>query len=152
VGRDAGPRIVLSPDDLEWALGVGFARYERSEVQGYARGVITTMDNRERHLQAACSELAVARYLDADWLGSDPDAFHAVPDVAPDVEVRRARARDWGLLVTDRDVPERRYVLAFGRQGRWEILGWCRGDAAGRRVDRLEGRIVDDLLDPWELA
>lgn len=119
----------MTEPDLRRAYETGWARADRAEKHGWTKNVHTTADNHERHAEGAAAELAVARGLDREWV-EDPDAFRSKPDVLPDIEVRRIAKAHWRLPVYRDDHEDWRFVLVYGADGTYDLLGWVKGAVA----------------------
>lgn len=140
--------VVLSWDDVNAAVAVGSSRAERAARRGYTRGVHSEVPSIDRHLHGAAAEIAVARYTGREWI-DDLDAFRTLPDVLPDLEVRRPTNPTGDLAVYVDDVLERRFVLATGEIPTFELVGWIVGTEALRIRDTVEGIWRDDDRGGW---
>jgi len=85
-------------------------------------------------IEAACSELAVAKYLKVYWAGG---GAYKNPDVAGNIQVRWTPSRYYQLIVRPLDPDEDFYVLVTGECPTYEIQGFIKGSDA-KREDRLD--------------
>ena len=74
----------------------------------------------------AASELAVARWVGAEWSGS-VNTFHDVADVGDDIEVRCSTNEHGALIVRLNDAPYRWFVLVTGPPPAMSIRGYLWG-------------------------
>lgn len=87
-------------------------------------------DGWRAHIEGACGELAVAKFLGRYWDGS-VDTFKSVPDLA-DAEIRTRSRHDYDLLIRKDDDPTRVYIHVTGRAPKFHVRGWIRGADAQR--------------------
>ncbi|NBW09696.1 MAG: hypothetical protein EBR82_16900 [Caulobacteraceae bacterium] len=79
------------------------------------------------HMEGACGEMALAKFLGVYWSGS-VDAFR-LPDVGS-LQVRTRSSHEYDLIVRHADSDESRYVLITGQAPRYVIHGWMLGKDA----------------------
>ena len=81
------------------------------------------------HIEGACGELALAKYLNIHWDGS-VDAFLAAD--LPFLQVRTRSRHDYDLIVRERDGDDETFVLLTGRCPHYRVRGWIAGHDAKR--------------------
>lgn len=81
------------------------------------------------HIEGACGELAVAKYLGVYWDGS-VDTFTA--NDLPGLQVRTRSSHRWELIVRPDDDDATRWVLVTGRCPAYRVRGWIHGREAKR--------------------
>lgn len=130
----------LSLEDWEyqWAVHVGLARDAVNAGRGDAKHYDSRRmeDNKRASIAAACAEMAVAKATRRYWSGSvwpiqRHGEFEELPDVEPNIEVRRTRSVNGDLPVRVGDVERSRTMfLAFPDPDtnfqRVIIIGWCK--------------------------
>lgn len=113
--------IELNSSQIAQAAHVGILRHisalqdSRSNLHG------TPETPWERHIEGACGELAVAKYLGAFW---DGNIGKIDCDDIGHCEVRTTTREDGHLLINGSAKPERAYVLVVGAAPRYSIRGW----------------------------
>jgi|TARA_R100000093_G_scaffold38337_1_gene20169 hypothetical protein len=75
-------------------------------------------------IEAACGEMAVAKYFNLYWDGS-VNTFK-LPDVGG-FQVRHTQKQDGCLIVRPRDSDDEAYVLVVGTSPVYWVAGWCYG-------------------------
>jgi hypothetical protein len=80
------------------------------------------------HIEGACGELAVAKFLGRYWDGS-VDTFRSLPDLG-NVEIRTRSKHVYDLIVRGDDDPQKFYVLVTGRAPFYRVRGWIKGEEA----------------------
>jgi hypothetical protein len=126
--------VTLEPWEYDWASHVGTQRHEINlNKQNAAYYDVNRMeDNRRASIMSCCGELAVAKYLNRYWGGDywpldRHKEFKDLPDIAPDIEVRRIRKSTNPLVIRKRDAErERAMFLVYPHEdgGTVDILGW----------------------------
>jgi|DEB0MinimDraft_10_1074344.scaffolds.fasta_scaffold00051_17 hypothetical protein len=158
--------VTLEPWELDWAYHVAERRNAANEgVRDAAHYDVHRMqDNLVAGQASCCCEMAAAKALNMYWAGAYwPRAEHskhkAEPDLFPDVEVRRIRAKSNPLAVRQRDAERnRRMVLAYAEAPTFSeivLLGWVRAaDAwpyaqpAGWDKSQTTRLVAQDQLSP----
>jgi hypothetical protein len=153
---ESGTVIELEPNELNLAALVGVRRHicalqgRRPDKHG-----LKPEDGWLVHIEGACGELAVAKYLGAYWKPT-VNTFKSGHDVAG-CQVRTRSKEDYDLLVRPDDKDEDIYVLVTGYAPRYRIRGWMRGkDAKQKRWVHAYGNrppayfIPADELNPPE--
>lgn len=150
-----GTVVELHPWEIEWAMVVGMRRHHANLSKGNARHYDESRmeDNLTASVKAARCELAVAKAIGAYWSGSYWDTsqhkdYATLPDVEPNIEVRRTRYSDGQLPVRSSDVAMLRVMVQahtddpgivtvtgfiYAVDG-WEIGQPARYDAEGTRL------------------
>ena len=124
-------RVTLSRYELQMAAFVGTQRQlaaivaNRPDRHGISQG-----DGWRAHIEGACGEVAVAKFLGYYWDGS-VDTFRSIPDLAG-AEVRTRSSHEYDLLIRKDDDPEKVYILVTGRAPTFWVHGWLRGKDAQR--------------------
>lgn len=98
-------------------------RHDRQDRHGF------TGEGWSEHIEGACGELAVAKFLGCYWNGS-VNSFAACD--LPFVQVRTRSRHDYDLIVRDKDNDEEYYVLVTGKCPHYRIRGWISGGDAKR--------------------
>jgi hypothetical protein len=82
------------------------------------------------HIEGACGELAVAKFLGRYWDGS-VDTFRSIPDLGQ-AEIRTRSKHSYELLIRKDDDPTKVYIHVTGRAPHFRVRGWLRGWDAQR--------------------
>jgi hypothetical protein len=93
----------------------------------------------DAHIEGACAELAVAKYLGLFWHALLPKlSQRAHPDVGRNIQVKRrpenGRGRD--LRLHENDLDDAPYVLVVGTAPTYELRGWILG-VDGKQAEYL---------------
>jgi len=75
------------------------------------------------HIEGCCGELAVAKYLDRYWNGNFEDLK---ADDVGQYQVRTRSNHGWDLILHDRDLDDRIFILITGMAPQYVIRGWIR--------------------------
>ncbi len=132
----AACRITLARHEVELAAGVGVRRQvealaaRRPDRHGYHGE-----DGWTVHVEGACGELAVARFLGRYWDGSNR-TYRSAADVGA-VEVRTRSRHDYDLIIREDDADTSAFVLVTGRCPDYWVRGWIRA-ADARRPEWLQ--------------
>jgi hypothetical protein len=143
MGRTTLTVVTLEPWEYEWAAHVGTQRDEINRTKNNAAYYDTKRmeDNRHANIMSCCGELAVAKYLNRYWGGDywpldRHKEFKDLPDIRPNIEVRRIRKRDNPLAVRKRDAErERAMFLTYpdpNAPTEVTIIGWVDARKAWR--------------------
>lgn len=123
--------VTLTQWEWEWAMHVGQQRHEIREPSGNAKHYDPARmeDNLRASRAAASVEMAVAKYKKAYWSGSywqvdQHDKWKHLPDVEPNIEVRRIRESGNPVAVRRRDVRGKQLI----------VCGWSDPDTDFRDV------------------
>jgi len=127
--------VNLEPWEYDWASHVGIQRHEiNANKQNAAYYDVNRMeDNRIANIASCCGELAVAKYLGKYWGGDywplDRHAeFRGLPDIKPNIEVRRIRKPTNPLVIRKRDAEwERKMFLVHPHEDDYatvDVIGW----------------------------
>lgn len=112
--------VLVSLTDWEhaWALHVGTQRHEIRSGSGDAPHYDPARmeDNLSASRASACVEIAVAKYKGAYWGGhywpvDEHDKWKWIPDVEPNIEVRRVREMNNPVAVRRRDAHADRVIV-----------------------------------------
>lgn len=125
MGNDL-PHIQLTNHELMMAALVGVMRH----VGSLKRGLQPKHGCKEDecwqvHLEGACGEAALAKYLNLFWDGT-VNTFKRGGDVG-EFQVRTRSRHDYELLIRHDDPPEKIYWLVTGLAPSYVIRGWMRG-------------------------
>ena len=110
--------VTLEPWEYAWAEHVGTQRDEinRTKQNAAYYDERRMEDNRHANIMSCCGELAVAKLLNRYWGGDywpleRHKEFKDLPDIAPDIEVRRIRKRENPLVIRKRDSERERAMF-----------------------------------------
>lgn len=128
--------VTLTRYELDMAANVGVRRHVSAVTSGRkpTHG-IDPSDGWRAHIEGACGELAVAKYLGKYWDGS-VDTFRSMPDLG-DIEIRTRSKDYYELIIREDDEPSKVYVLVTGIAPHYQVRGWIRG-ADARRDEWLQ--------------
>lgn len=122
--------ITLSKMEFFQAAQTGMMRQYTNVLQG-RRDKHTYGKKKDNgwsiHIQGACGEAAVARFLNVFWLGevgSNLDKFKF--DVG-NLQVRTRLEHLHDLIIYPDDDPEHVFILVTGEAPAFKIWGWCLG-------------------------
>lgn len=123
--RRAAPIVTLEWYEVQAALGVGGSR----QIEAMRRGKpdvdgMSPTDGWFNHINGACGEQAVAKYLGRFWSGS-VNTFRVGGDVGADIEVRTRSECWYELKITDKDPRGAIFILVLGYAPVFHIRGWC---------------------------
>lgn len=125
------PRVFLNPHEVDMAAAVGMRRNLSAMKAGKTPQHGCPPDDLWRvHIEGACGELAVAKFLGRYWDGS-VDTFRAIPDLV-DAEIRTRSRHHYDLIVRKDDNPNQVFILVTGRTPGFWVRGWIRGTEARR--------------------
>lgn len=114
--------VKLTWAEAQYATFVGVQRRLRALANGRQhRYGYDGADNWTRHIEAAGSELALAKLLDRYWADS------SAPDHAGDVgreQVRHTSRKDGRLIIHLEDANGSRFWLAIGELPTYRFVGW----------------------------
>lgn len=123
--------VRLTPHELFMAANVGLRRQVSSLVAGRQdRHGLNPDDGWRVHIEGACGELAVAKFLGKYWDGS-VDTFRSLPDL-DNVEIRTRSKHYYELLIRTDDDPDKVYILVTGTAPNYRVRGWMKGRDAQR--------------------
>lgn len=83
------------------------------------------------HIEGACGEMVVSKFLGIYWDGS-VDTFKA-PDVGLKIQVRTRSMHNYELIVRNDDSDDELYVLVTGKCPSYRIHGYIAGRDAKKR-------------------
>jgi hypothetical protein len=128
--------VTLTQYELDMAATVGVRRQVSAVASGrkHQHGM-SFEDGWRAHIEGACGELALAKYLGKYWDGS-VDTFRSLPDLG-NIEIRTRSKSYYELIVREDDDPSKVYVLVTGFAPDYQIRGWIRG-ADARRDEWLQ--------------
>jgi len=140
---DTMTTVTLEPWEYAWAEHVGIQRDEINRTKQNAAYYDTARmeDNRHANIMSCCGELAVAKFLNRYWGGDywpldRHKEFKDLPDIAPDIEVRRIRKPGNPLAVRQRDSERGRAMfLTYPHPDNpttVDIIGWVDAKKAYR--------------------
>ncbi len=148
----ACPIVKLLWFEVRYAAQIGLERRVRAMERGHQDCNLRTDSNRwTDHLEGACAEMAVAKYLNRFWSGSI-DTYRVGGDVGR-YQVRSS-AHIPELCIRERDRDEELFIKVFGAVPTFTLLGWMRaGDAKqpGWLHDRGNGGPPAFWVPPTEL-
>jgi hypothetical protein len=123
--------VKLTPHEVAMAAGVGMRRQVSALAANRRdRHGLNPEDGWRVHIEGACGELAVAKYLGKYWDGS-VDTFRSLPDLG-NVEIRTRSKHGYELLIRKDDDPDKFYILVTGIAPNYRVRGWIKGKAARR--------------------
>lgn len=147
------PSIQLNSDDIDLARQVGLERestWQQSQQPSLAI-VYDSVRHLEANIIATQAEIAVARYLNREWLGQTYTGPQGC-DVAPNIEVRLTNVGR-GLYIKNREVtntlwekkPSTIYTLVYETDeiGRFDLAGWITLNDGLRYAERYQsGNVI----------
>ena len=159
--------VCLESWEHDWAVHVAdqrtSARYDSPDAAHY--DPVRMEDNVQANRAATATEMAVAKYLKHYWSGSywpvkQHNNFVFLPDVEPNIEVRRVREPNNPLVVRRTDVQRQRLMVTGWPDPSTDFTqvyligyidakeGWLRGEPAP--YDYSNTRLVPQaFLDSW---
>lgn len=160
-------QITLDPWELEIVHQVGMRRNHANAHKGDAPHYDANRmeDNLRASIAAAACEAAVAKATCCYWTMSVWDSgqhykYRELPDVLPNIEVRRVRENGNPLVVRKRETSSGRIIVSAYAHGPWfrrvDVTGWMSAKDAWEQgdpstYDRQSTRLVDqELLHPIE--
>lgn len=124
-------RVTLVSHEVDMAAGVGLRRQLAALHAGRPdRHGVDPEDGWRIHIEGACGECCVAKFLGRYWDGS-VDTFKSIPDLG-NVEIRTRSKHRYDLLIRKDDDPDKVYILVTGRTPNFWVRGWLRGIDAQR--------------------
>lgn len=141
--------VKLEPWEWEWARHVGYQRDEinrnKQDAAYYDKHRMES-DNAWANAVSCAGEMAVAKYLNRYWGGdhwplSRHKEFRDLPDIAPNIEVRRIRKPTNPLVIRQRDAErDRKMFLVYPQPDpiNIDIIGWMdakKGYRYGKQPD-----------------
>lgn len=96
------------------------------------------------HIEAACSEMVVAKLLNIYWDGSV--GTYKAPDVG-EYQVRHSQQENASLIVREKDSPSEIYILVVGICPFYTVCGWILGGDAKQNVHHRKG--YNGMPDAW---
>lgn len=125
--------VSLEPYEFSLAVDVGVRRQMAAVLTGKRdKYGIDPEGGWGVHIEGACGEMAVAKYLDRYWNGS-VNTFRLGGDVG-DLQVRTRSHHDYDLLIREADRAGDTFVLVTGQAPHFRIHGWI--EAAEARQPR----------------
>lgn len=155
--------IKLETWEYEYASHIGIRRFTANWGKRDAAyyNPLKMEDNRTAQVASAIGELAVAKAINEYWTasiweGTDHSKFKDIPDVGPDIEVRRVRTQD-GPAVRKKDIAKKGLYI-FGvvptpkEFQEVEILGWMLAEEGWEKGTETQyGKVIPrDILYPVE--
>ena len=159
--------ITLEPWELEMAYQIGIRRDHANaakvDAPHYDRNRME--DNLRASIASAVCELAVAKATCCYWTMSVWDSslhnrYRELPDILPNIEVRRVREPGNPLVVRKRETGKDRVIVTAYAHPQWfrsvDVLGWLTADMAWELgdpapYDRTGTRLVaQDVLNTIE--
>lgn len=156
-------RVPLDPWEIEWVYAVGIRRdnanRHKSDAAHYKKELME--DNMRASIAAAAAECAVAKATCCYWSASVWDSgqhseYRGLPDVMPNIEVRRVRDPDKGLIVRKREIGKGRIIfVAYPHPPKFDVvdvLGWSTAEYAWEHGEpthfdpQTTRRLSQDLL------
>lgn len=133
--------VDLNAWEMQIAYMVGMRREQanlhKTDARHYDRRRME--DNFRASLAAACAEAAVAKatccyWTMSAWDSGQHDAYRMLPDVLPNIEVKRIRKQTNPLVVRKRDAEAGRVVVTAYAIPEWfrqvDVVGWLPADVA----------------------
>lgn len=131
MGMSSSTRVTLTKQEWRFAANVGTQRH----IQARERSIPQSENGYSKHIQGACAEMAVAKWLNCYWVGAlvdDPRENRG--DVQPGLEVRSTSNPTGRLIIVERDPNEHAFVLAIGEPPDFDLAGWAYAADARRLV------------------
>lgn len=156
------PEVTLNDADFDMAIQVGLQR--ETVWQNAKEPSLAIKFDRDRHLaaniQATAAEIAVARYLNREWLGATYTGPQGC-DVDPNIEVRLTE-RGRGLFIKNREItntdwqkpPSTVYVLTYETEqvDTFNLAGWITlGDALEHARRYEHNKVIGWICPPTML-
>lgn len=127
--------VVLTDDEYFAAMVSGCMRRAAARAKGIVHAHNRGLEGSEAiDIMGAVGEACVAKYLDRFWLG--PGTFRGA-DVH-DLQVRATSYKTGHLIVTDRDLPDAKYILVYVVNGTGYIRGWCYGKEGMQEIHKAD--------------
>ena len=118
-------QINLTSEELRLAASVGIARQIDNIAAGRRqRHGKSALGDWQMHIEGACGEFAVAKFLGLFWSGNVGDL--CAHDVGKH-EVRQRSRGNYDLVIYEGDHDDSPYWLVTGLNGRYMIRGWIYG-------------------------
>ncbi|HWP39514.1 hypothetical protein [Fontivita pretiosa] len=126
--------VTLQPYEIQMAAAVGVRR----QIEALARGLPDHHGARhdsgwQYHIEGACGELALAKFLNLYWDGS-VNTFRR-PDLGSCIQVRTRTRHDYDLIIRDGDDLRHLFVLVTGSCPHYAIRGYLPGQSVLGRSD-----------------
>jgi len=135
--------VTLEPWEFDMARYVAENRHAinrgRSNASTYEKNIERMQDNLVAETSGCCAEMAVAKHMNRFWTGgywekSDHERYAKMPDILPDVEVKRIREPHHNLIVKEKYSSQNLYlVVAYPHANdprTVDIIGGMRADRA----------------------
>jgi hypothetical protein len=124
--------IVLEMYEWHRAIIAGANRQANAVLnKSKARADMKDEEGWGNHIEGACGEAAVAKFLNLYWeghVGAYPDTTR--PDLKPNIEVK-TRSKHWqDLLIRKHENREQVFILVTGTSPEFRIRGWIWGENA----------------------
>jgi hypothetical protein len=120
----------LTESEVRMAVAVGVQRHIESLKKGLPDKHGHSGPGWDLHIEGACGELAVARFLGLYWDGS-VNTFKDGGDVQQ-YQVRTSPQHTHRLIIREDDDPDAIFFFVTGMCPRYKIRGWIRGRDAMR--------------------
>lgn len=91
-----------------------------------ARNDMPDEDGWGHHVEGACGEVAVAKFLNVFWSAS-LETFGMEPDLRPNIEVKTRSSHNYDLLIRKHEDLSQIFVLVTGLAPDFWIRGWAVG-------------------------
>ena len=114
--------IILTDFECDFASHVGRTRQLEAMNKGLKHSYGYEGSGWSNHIEGACGEMAVAKYLNRYWNGS-VNTFKTGGDVG-NVQVRMRRDHDHDLIIREADRDEDYFVLVTGQAPEFRIGGY----------------------------
>jgi hypothetical protein len=117
--------IELSFHEIYMAACIGVARRLASLKRNETNKVQNKDFGWHTDIEAACAELAVAKFLNIHWDGSI-NTFKK-PDLSNSLQIRHTQLINGCLILRNQDCPHSKYVLVTGTHPQYKIAGYING-------------------------
>ena len=119
--------ILLNQVELDQGLKAAMARLGNASKAGYKHKYDSTHLTPERMLQldwqAACAEIAAAKWLNVPDFIPSVDSYKEDPDITPDWEIKHTELDTGHLIIQENDRDTDRAILVTGSNP-FVIRGW----------------------------
>jgi len=127
-----GMAVTLTSFEIFQAAMIGAKRNIEAKVRRLPDRHGFTGSGWDAHIEGACGEIAVAKFLGLYWGGS-VNTFKTGGDVSG-LEVRTRSESHYDLIIRDNDPPDSIYILVIGQCPTYQVVGWVRG-REGKRAE-----------------
>jgi hypothetical protein len=113
----------------EWQRGITAGTNRQANAvlnNSEARADMEDEEGWGNHIEGACGEQAVAKFLNIYWEGHNK--YQDEPDLKPNIEVKQ-RSEHWhDLIIREHENFQQVFILATGLSPKFRIRGWVWGE------------------------